>query len=212
MSGLDFIHKWEDGSPDAPVFLLLHGTGGDENDLLSLGRSLLPEARLLSPRGKVLEQGMPRFFRRLAIGVFDEEDLKTRTNELADFVAAAGDRYDFKREQVIALGYSNGANIAAALLLLRPEAIANAILLRATVPLHVQPLPNLTEKSILLSEASIDPYVPHDRAIELEATLRASGASVETLWIARTHALEQAEFEPIQIWLRRLAKSSQTRS
>jgi phospholipase/carboxylesterase len=203
MPGVDFIHHWEDGPEDSPVVLLLHGTGGDESDLLPLGRAIFPGARLLSPRGKILEQGMPRFFRRLSLGVFDEEDLKLRTHELADFLIDAGSRYGFRPEQVTAFGYSNGANIAAALLLLRPEALANAILLRATVPLRPQALPDLTGKSILLSEAHVDSYVTRDHAIELETTFRRAGAEVEALWIAPTHALDAAEFPIIQQWAKK---------
>ncbi len=203
MSSLNFIHRWEDGPASAPVLLLLHGTGGDEDDLLPLGRQLVPGARLLSPRGKVLEQGLPRFFRRLALGVFDEEDVRLRAHELADFVVAAAAEYGFALNQVTALGYSNGANIAAALLLLRPEALANAMLLRATMPLRPRVVPDLTGKSVLLSEAHVDPYVPRHHALELESTFRQAGAQVETLWIAETHALESAEIQPIQRWAKR---------
>src|SRR5579863_9836262 len=140
---LGFIHRFEQGSEDAPVLLMLHGTGGDEDDLLPLGRAILPGASLLSPRGKVLEQGMPRFFRRLALGVFDVEDLKFRTHELADFIVAAAARYKFDVNRVVAAGYSNGANIAASLLLLQPDVLSAAILLRATVPLRVEAPPGL---------------------------------------------------------------------
>ena len=116
----DFIHEFVPGS-SSRTLLLLHGTGGNERDLIPLGRELDPNAALLSPRGKVLENGMPRFFRRLAEGVFDLEDLKYRTNELADFVTAAAQHYGFATDQLVAVGYSNGANIAASMLLLRPE-------------------------------------------------------------------------------------------
>jgi predicted esterase len=199
---LGFIHRFERGSDAAPVLLLLHGTGGDENDLLSLGRAILPGASLLSPRGKVLEQGMPRFFRRLALGVFDIKDLRVRTGELADFVIAASAKYGFGMDRLIAVGYSNGANIAASLLLLRPEVLSGAVLLRATVPLRVDTLPDLGGKRVLLSEAEDDIYVPRDQALELESTLRTAGADVETLWIAPSHSMEPAEIKPIQHWLK----------
>src|SRR3954465_7859918 len=134
MTQLTFIHRFERGArPNGRPLLLLHGTGGDEDDLLPLGKMIAPGASLLSPRGKVLEQAMPRFFRRLAEGVFDEEDVRTRAHELADFVEAARKEYGIAAP--VALGYSNGANIAAAVMLLRPEALAGAILLRAMVPL-----------------------------------------------------------------------------
>src|SRR5215210_7086364 len=127
-----------------PPILLLHGTGGDENDLLPLGRAVAPGAALLSARGKVLEGGMPRFFRRLAEGVFDEEDVRRRANELADFVADARDAYGL--DAPIAIGFSNGANIAAAVLQLRPEILAGTVLLRAMVPLNEEPDVDLNGK------------------------------------------------------------------
>src|SRR5438093_3654724 len=128
----DFIHEFVRGSSDRTL-LLLHGTGGNERDLIPLGRELDINASLLSPRGKVLENGMPRFFRRLAEGVFDLEDLKKRTNELADFVAAAAQHYGFAGDKGVTVGYSNGANIAASMLLLRSETLRAAILLRFIV-------------------------------------------------------------------------------
>src|SRR5437773_11173645 len=131
----DFIHDFVHGS-SIRILLLLHGTGGNERDLIPLGRELDPNAALLNPRGKVLENGMPRFFRRVAEGVFDLEDLQKRTHELADFVAAAADPYDIDKKNIIAVGYSNGANNAASVLLLRPEALCSAILFRAMVPLE----------------------------------------------------------------------------
>src|SRR5881227_1142273 len=141
----DFIHEFIPG--DSPrTLLLLHGTGGNERDLIPLGRELDLNAALLSPRGKVLENGMPRFFRRLAEGVFDLEDLKFRTNELADFVRNASKVYGFDLQYVIAIGYSNGANIASSMLLLRPQVLSTAILFRAMVPLVPDVLPDLANK------------------------------------------------------------------
>src|SRR5216117_3877498 len=130
----DFIHEFVPGTSDRTL-LLLHGTGGNERDLIPLGRGLDAKAALLSPRGKVLENGMPRFFRRLAEGVFDLEDLKYRTNELADFVAAAVRHYKLVADRIVGVGHSNGSNIAANMLLLRPEIVHQAILFRAMVPL-----------------------------------------------------------------------------
>lgn len=147
-----FHHAFTQGTSDRTL-LLLHGTGGNEHDLLSIGRALDPKASLLSPRGKVLENGLPRFFRRLAEGVFDEEDLIRRTHELADFVAEAVERYSINQRKIYAVGYSNGANIAASLLLLRPGALAGAALLRAMVPLIPDVLPDLNETPVLLIRA-----------------------------------------------------------
>src|ERR1700676_1473126 len=143
MSGTeDFIHKFVPGT-SGRTLILLHGTGGTESDLIDLGRRLDPTAALLSPRGKVLENGMPRFFRRLAEGVFDLDDLKKRTQELADFVISAAQHYKIDNRQIVVVGYSNGANIAASILLLRPEVLSAAILFRAMVPLVPELKPNL---------------------------------------------------------------------
>src|SRR5215468_4655236 len=143
----DFIHEFIPGN-SSRTLLLLHGTGGNERDLLPIGRELDPDASLLSPRGKILENGMPRFFRRLAEGVFDLEDLKYRTNELTDFVTAAAQHYGFASDNLVAVGYSNGANIAASMLLLRPEALPTAILFRAMVPLYPDTLPDLSSVQV----------------------------------------------------------------
>src|SRR5216117_1575888 len=139
----DFIHEFVPGSLNRTL-LLLHGTGGNERDLIPLGHELDPNAALLSPRGKILENGMPRFFRRLAEGVFDLDDLKQRTNELADFVAGAAEHYKLAADQVVAVGYSNGANMAVSMLLLKPEVLSAAILFRAMVPLVPEDLPDLS--------------------------------------------------------------------
>lgn len=152
---LSFVHRYEPAADASrPPLLLLHGTGGDENDLIDLGHLVAPGAALLSPRGKVLEGGMPRFFRRLAEGVFDEDDVRRRANELADFIDEARAAYGLPAP--VAVGFSNGANIAAATLLLRPEALAGAVLLRAMVPLSQPPAVNLTGKPILILSGSMD--------------------------------------------------------
>src|SRR5438477_7154023 len=128
MADLGFVHTFQaPATTDAPVLLLLHGTGGNERDLLPVARMLAPDAGILSPRGKVLERGMPRFFKRLAEGVFDIEDLTLRTAELADFISASAGKYAFSTDEVFAVGFSNGANIAGALLLLRPDTLGAAV-------------------------------------------------------------------------------------
>jgi phospholipase/carboxylesterase len=175
---LSFVHRFEKGAEaDACSLLLLHGTGGNENDLVSLGRMVAPDASLLSPRGKVLENGMPRFFRRLAEGVFDEEDVRRRALELADFVGEARTNYGIASP--IALGYSNGANIAAAMLLIRPEALAGAILLRAMIPLSQTPTVDLAGKPILIVSGQRDPVIQPERAARLASLLQRYGARDE---------------------------------
>src|SRR5215212_2248894 len=142
---MEFIHQFipAEGGRSNRTLLLLHGTGGNENDMVPIGRDIDPAAALLSLRGNVLENGMPRFFRRLAEGVFDEEDVVRRANELADFIGMAATKYHFNPKQLTAVGYSNGANIAAAVLLLRPGTITSAILFRAMVPLTPDAKPDL---------------------------------------------------------------------
>src|SRR5262249_16993263 len=147
---LGFVHRFvpAPSAGSGTTLLLLHGTGGNENDLLELGQTLAPNAALLSPRGKVSERGMPRFFRRLAEGVFDIEDLKFRTQALADFVASAASAYGFDPGKVIAVGYSNGANIAVSMLLLRPATLAGAVLFRPMVPFVPAVPPDLSGKPV----------------------------------------------------------------
>jgi predicted esterase len=201
----DFVHRFEPASSpdDAPTLLLLHGTGGDENDLIDLGQTIAPGANLLSPRGKVLEQGMPRFFRRLAEGVFDIEDLVLRTNELADFVAAAATEYEFDAKRVTALGFSNGANIAAAMMLLRPTTLSGAVLLRAMVPLEPERRPDLRDVHVLISAGRSDPIVPADNAQRLADLLRAGGADVMLEWQAAGHNLTQTDLAVAREWAQR---------
>jgi predicted esterase len=199
----DFIHRFVPaaGGADAPTLLLLHGTGGNENDLLNLGASLLPDAALLSPRGKVLENGMPRFFRRLAEGVFDLQDLQRRTHELADFVDAAAATYGFARDKVIVVGYSNGANIAASMLLLRPDVLAGAVLLRAMVPLEPAEAPKLNGVPVFLAAGRFDPIVPSANTERLAQLLESAGAEVTLHWQAAGHNLTQNELQTVQTWL-----------
>lgn len=195
----DFVHVFERGSdPDRPPLLLLHGTGGDEQDLVPLGRAVAPGASLLSPRGKVLEGAAPRFFRRLAEGVFDEADLTARTHELADFIGEARARYGLPSP--IALGFSNGANIAASLLLLRPEALAGAALLRAMPPFRDPPLVDLTAKPVLLLSGLMDPIMPAAASTRLAETFAAAGAEVRHQALPAGHGLTQADIGQLSGW------------
>jgi predicted esterase len=203
MSELNYTHRFvpaPEGSTPRTL-LLLHGTGGNEDDMLPLGRQLDPTAALLSPRGNVLENGMPRFFRRLAEGVFDEEDVIRRAHELVEFVAAAAARYEFDLKDVTAVGYSNGANIAAAVLLLQPDVLAGAILFRAMVPLVPPALPDLAHRRVLLSSGERDPIVPVENAERLAAMLREAGADVSSRFEPAGHALARGDIEAAKQWL-----------
>ena len=196
----DFIHEFVPGTSNR-ILLLLHGTGGNERDLIPLGRELDATASLLSPRGKVLENGMPRFFRRLAEGVFDLEDLKIRTNELADFVAAAAQHYGFSSDKVVAVGYSNGANIAASVLLLRPEVLSTAILFRAMVPLVPQTKPNLSSARVWIGAGTNDPIIPTSETEQLAELLRSAGADVTIRFFQASHALTSDDVDAAREWL-----------
>lgn len=196
---LGFIHKFipsnikverKGGSKKVPTFLLLHGTGGNEEDLIPVARKISSEAAILSPRGKILEDGIAaRFFRRLAEGVFDLEDLRFRTNELANFVNNASKTYGFDVQHVIALGYSNGANIASSMLLLRPEVLSAAILFRAMVPFVPNTLPDLSNKYIFMSSGLYDPIIPKQEAERLFSLFKNGGAKVSISWQNSGHEL-----------------------
>ncbi len=202
MKKLEFVHQFvPPTAPDSRTFLLFHGTGGGELDLIPLGRELDPNAALLSPRGKVLENGMPRFFRRLAEGIFDEEDVMRSANELADFVVAAASEYDFDVTRLTGVGYSNGANIAAAMILLHPQVLNSAILLRAMMPLSKPPVRPLTGKRVLLSAGDSDPIVPVFNVRSLATLLQERGADVELAIQHAGHALIAADLEVAKQWI-----------
>lgn len=190
----DFIHRSEPGR--GRPLLLLHGTGGDEEQLIGLGRMLAPEAPLLSPRGKVLENGMPRFFRRIEEGVFDEADLKARAKELAAWVDANAE------QPPIAVGFSNGANIASAMMLLSPHTLAGGILIRAMVPFKVNEPTDLSQARILILAGLADTMVPEGQPDELAAMLRRAGATVTLAWQPAGHQLGGGDIQAARDWLR----------
>jgi phospholipase/carboxylesterase len=202
MSDLGFVHRFVPGS--GTTLLLLHGTGATEEDLIPLGERLLPGASLLSPRGKVLENGMPRFFRRLAEGVFDLADLDRRTHELAEFIEAAKARYAIAGK-IVAVGYSNGANIASSLMLRRPGLLAGGALLRGMVPFEPEAPPSLAGTDVLLANGKRDPIVPLDHVRRLTEIFEAAGASVTTHWHEGGHELWQGDVAAAQRWLSRYA-------
>lgn len=199
---LGFIHRYVPATAanQRTTLLVLHGTGGNEQDLIPTGQTLLPGAALLSPRGKVLERGMPRFFRRLAEGVFDMEDLKLRTEEMAQFIQAARDQYALNGN-IIAIGYSNGANIAASLMLSQPGVLAGAVLFRAMVPFVPDTPPDLTGTDILLAAGSHDQIVPRLETARLSEILRAAGATVTLHRHEGGHELGQDDIEAARLWL-----------
>jgi len=202
---LGFIHRFVPPNSNAkeamPTLLLLHGTGGNEDDLIPLGKELAPNASILSVRGKVLENGMPRFFRRLEEGVFDMEDLKKRTDELAEFIVKSSSAYKFDPGSVIAIGYSNGANIAASVLLRRPEVLAGAILFRAMVPFIPTIMPDLSKKSIILLEGLYDPIVSKAEAQSLLELFTKTQSSVTLKWQNSGHNLTQEDIAAAKKWL-----------
>jgi predicted esterase len=198
----------EQGTKVFTTLLLLHGTGGNEEDLIPLAYELDQRAAILSPRGKVLENGVaPRFFRRLAEGVFDIEDLKFRTDELASFVNDASKFYGFDLQRTIAIGYSNGANIASSLLLLRPEIVSSAILFRAMVPLVPEILPDLSNKNIFMSSGLYDPIVSKQEAERLFGLFKNAGAKVSLSWQESGHELTMEEVQKAKEWLHSFSSS-----
>lgn len=197
---LSFVHVFRPATtPGLPPLLLLHGTGGDETDLIPLGAAVAPGAALLSPRGQVLERGAPRFFRRLSEGVFDEDDIRRRAGDLARFLAEAQDAYAIAAP--IALGYSNGANIAAAMMLLRPTVLAGAVLLRPMAPFAVPPVAALDRTPVLLLSGTADPIATPASLARLETAFRASGAAVEHVRLPASHGLTRQDPEIAARWL-----------
>ena len=203
-ASLSFIHRFVPAqSLSLPTLLVLHGTGGDENDLLPLGQALAPGAALLSPRGKVLENAMPRFFRRLAMGVFDEQDLRFRTQELAEFVRASSSRYGFDLRNVVAAGYSNGANIAGSMLLLYPQVLRAALLLSPMLPLKPEQVPNLKGVAVFVAAGRTDPIVSPENTRQLVSLLEQAGADVAEHWHQGGHELSPSVVDLARQWLSR---------
>ncbi len=199
---LGFIRRFVPSKGSQVTLLLLHGTGGDENNLLPLGSDLLPGAALLSPRGRVLENGMPRFFRRSSEGVFDRDDLEEQTRELAKFVTEASKTYRFDAKRVVAVGYSNGANIASSILLLHPHLLAGAVLLRPMgIPLELQKIPDLEGRGILIESGTNDPIIPRKLPQELAELLEKANAEVSLHWQHADHSVAREELEVAREWL-----------
>jgi phospholipase/carboxylesterase len=196
----EFIHRWEPGK--GRVILALHGTGGDENDLVPIAKMLDPRAAILSPRGRVLEGSHNRFFRRFEEGVFDFENMREETAALADFVVQKGLEYGFDPLDVYALGFSNGANIAASLLLSRPDVLKGGILLRSMVPFQPSAPVDLKGKSVMMINGSVDPIIPVENANRLAEIFRVSGADVKHVILETGHQLMQEDVRLSQEWLK----------
>ena len=201
-AGLNFIHQFIPGSSDRTL-LVLHGTGGDENEFLPLGREMDPAAALLSPRGQVSENGHLRFFRRLAEGIFDLEDLERRTDDLADFIGAAARHYGFDVSKLVAIGYSNGANIAASVLLQRPGILRTAIMLRAMAPFEPETLPDLSGVRAWIAGGKQDVVIAPGETQRLADLLSSAGAEVTAHFFNGGHELTNFELVRAQRWLER---------
>lgn len=203
MSGdLGFVHRFRSGAPGSPdTLVVLHGTGGNENDLLGLAQTVAPGAAVISPRGKVLEAGAPRFFRRLAEGVFDPAEVRASGEELAEFIRAAVTRYELDPNRVFALGYSNGANIASTVMLIEPVLIRAAVLIRPMLVFEPEEKADLTGKAALISAGRVDPIVPTVNVEKLVRLLEERGAEVTLKWQLGGHNLVPSEIKEAADWL-----------
>lgn len=211
MSTTNFTHRYiPSESPNAPTLLLLHGTGGNEDSLLDIGRQIAPNAAFLSPRGKVLENGHPRFFRRLAEGVFDHEDLLARTHELAAFIESAAEEYHFDTRSLVAVGYSNGANVAASVMLLHPGLVTRAVLFRSMLPFTPEAAIDLTGTSALLMAGRYDNLIPAASVEQLAAVLKGAGAAVDLNWQPTDHRLTSDDLNAAQAWIARQTSMTNT--
>ena len=195
-------HIFQKENLEHPTFLLLHGTGGDERDLLGLAHFLQPEYNVLSVRGEVKENGMNRFFRRISEGVFDEVDLVNRTHQLKEFIDQASIEYGFDKKHIIALGYSNGANIAASLLFHYSDVFEKAILLHPMVPIRKE-LPDLSGVSVFIGAGKNDPICPPDQSIELNELLSSANADVTLHWENSGHRISESELNAVKNWLKK---------
>lgn len=200
---MTFSHRFDPAtSEEVRTALVLHGTGGDENSLVPFAQSLLPGAAILSPRGRILEHGVARYFRRFAEGVFDFDSIRHEADALAEFLAEAAKEYKFDASKVTAIGYSNGANIGWSMLLRHPDSLAELVLFRPMVTLTDEQ-PDLRKANIFVSSGRQDAMVGEDGAKSLVAQMRDLGANVEHNWHEGGHELASSELKIAQEWLER---------
>ena len=200
---LGFVHRFlpapETGSGE--TLIVLHGTGGDENDLIGIGQAVAPGAAILSPRGNVSENGASRFFKRLAEGVFDPKEVRSRADELARFIRAAITRYGLDPTRIYALGYSNGANVASTVMFIEPALLQGAILFRPMVVFEPEETRDLSGSSVLISAGRMDPIVPASSVERLVELFEASRAEVTLKWQLTGHSLAPSEVREAAEWL-----------
>lgn len=199
---LGFIHRFEAAgdSPSGDTLIVLHGTGGDENDLVGIGQAIAPGAAIVSPRGNVLENGAPRFFKRLAEGVFDPKEVHSRAEELARFIRAAVVTYRLDPARVFALGYSNGANVASTVMFLEPALLQGAILLRPMLVYEPTEKHDLTGSAVFVSAGRMDPIVPTDSVERLVQLLESAHAEVTLKWQLTGHSLTPNDVREAADW------------
>ena len=200
---IGFIHRFvtAEDEPSAETLVVLHGTGGDENDLIGIGQAIAPGAAILSPRGNVLENGAPRFFKRLAEGVFDPREVRARAEELARFIRAAVSKYGLNPERIFALGYSNGANVASTVMFLEPALLQGAILFRPMLVFEPGEHPDLSAAGVFISAGRMDPIVPGKSVERLVELFEASHADVTLKWQLAGHNLVPSEVREAADWL-----------
>jgi predicted esterase len=200
---IGFVHRFVPAADKASTetLIVLHGTGGDENDLIGIGQAIAPGAAILSPRGNVLENGAPRFFKRLAEGVFDPKEVRSRAEELAGFIRGAISQYALNPERIFAMGYSNGANIASTVMLIDPELLQGTILFRPMLVLETDGRSDLSGRGVFISAGQMDPIVPVKSVVRLVELFEACHAEVTLKWQEAGHNLLPGEVSEAAKWL-----------
>lgn len=199
--GFTHLYKPSSDPLNEKTILLLHGTGGDEESLLPVADFLMPHASVLSPRGRVLENGMPRFFKRHAEGVFDMEDLRIGTRELAGFIELSSVEYGIDPDDLIAAGYSNGANIASSVIFSYPGLLKTAVLFHPMIPFIPETPPDLSGTKVLITAGRNDPIVTVEETERLAALYRDCSAAVDLFWHNSGHSLTRGELEAAKSFL-----------